>query len=122
MRRTPVSAIVIVLFCTLLTSAGKTLWKFAAFRLPAVLTNVPLLLGFALYAIAAVILIQLFKKGEVSVLFPLYATSYIWVTLLAFFLFDEQLTLLKWAGIAAIIIGAALIGGEKHPHQEVISP
>ncbi len=112
-----------ILFCTIITSTGQIMWKFGANRLPEIITNIPLLGGFLLHVIAAAIMITAFKTGEVTVLFPMYATNYIWVSLLSYHYFSEPLTALKWTGIASIITGVTLLGiGGKHKHSEIIPP
>jgi len=50
------------------------------------------------------------KRGEVSVLYPILATSYIWVILLSVSFFDEQLSLLKIVGMASVVVGIMFVG------------
>lgn len=115
--------IAMVVFCTIVTSAGQVMWKYGAERLPEIITNWPLIGGFVLHVIAAVILITSFKTGEVSVLFPMYATNYIWVSLMSSYFFAESLNALKWAGMIAIIAGVILLSkGAQHKHAEVVTP
>ena len=104
-------AIVLVIFCTLLTSSAQILLKFGAAHLPRIFSNLPLLSGLFLYAIAAVALIISFKGGEVTVLYPIIATSYVWVALLSKFFFNESLSWLKFVGIFSIMLGICCIGG-----------
>ena len=103
-------AVVIVIFCTLLTSSAQILLKFGAVRLPEVVTNVPLLVGLCIYAFAAAALIVSFKGGEVTVLYPIIATSYVWVMMLSNVFLNEQLVPLKFAGVFSIIAGICCIG------------
>ncbi len=119
---TKLGAIGMVVFCTIVTSIGQLLWKFGAMRLPEVFTNWPLILGFILHIIAAAILITSFKTGEVSVLFPMYATNYVWVSLLSYLYFAEPLNAFKWAGMAAVMIGVVLLSKGAHKHTEVVTP
>ena len=103
-------AILLVISCTLLTSVAQVLWKFGAMKLPDIITNWQIWIGFIAYALAAGLLITSFKGGEVSVLFPLIATSYIWVTLLSMYFFDEIISLIKIVGIAFVIAGIISVG------------
>jgi multidrug transporter EmrE-like cation transporter len=109
---TKASAIILVVLCTLLTSFAQVLWKFAANAgaITAILQSWQLWAGFGLYGIGAAILIRSFKDGEVSVLYPIIATSYIWVALLSNHYFSEPVTIFKWAGIAGIILGITILG------------
>lgn len=119
---TKLKAIAMVVFCTIITSAGQIFWKFGAMRLPDLLHNWPLWTGFCLHVIAAAILITSFKTGEVSVLFPMYATNYVWVSIMSAHFFHEPLNALKWAGMAAVLIGVILLGRGAHKHTEVVTP
>ena len=107
---TKVWAVGLVIFCTLLTSTAQIFLKFGAQRLPAIFSNTPLIFGMVIYGIAAVALIISFKGGEVTVLYPIIATSYVWVTLLSNVYFGEPLIPLKFVGIFSIILGICFIG------------
>jgi len=108
--KTKLSSVLLVIFCTFLTSIAQLLFKFGAERLPEIITNWQLILGFFLYALAAAVLIVALKGGDVSVLFPIIATSYIWVAMLSSHYLDETIGLLKLFGILLIIIGITSIG------------
>ncbi len=107
-------AIGLVIFCTLLTSAAQVFLKVASKSLSlsviALITNVPLVVGMLLYVTAGVLLVIALRGGELSVLYPLIATSFIWVTLLSAHFFGEPLSFLKWMGVVSILGGVTLIG------------
>jgi drug/metabolite transporter (DMT)-like permease len=74
-----------------------------------------ILTGLLLYAIGAVVMITALKHGEVSVLYPIIATSYIWVSIGSSVFFDEVMNLWKWAGVFAIVMGVFVISyGSKN--------
>ncbi len=104
----------VVLFCTLLTSTAQLFWKFGAnkleFNILSIATNIEIIVGIIMYAIAGTLLILSFRGGEVSVLYPIFATSYIWVSLLSIYFLGEVMNIFKWLGVFAIIIGIVLIG------------
>ncbi len=104
----------IVLSCTLLTSTAQIFWKFGAekleFNILSIITNVNLLAGILLYSIGGILLIISFRGGEVSVLYPIIATSYVWVSFLSIYFLNEVMNLYKWLGIFTIISGIILIG------------
>jgi undecaprenyl phosphate-alpha-L-ara4N flippase subunit ArnE len=105
----------LILFSTLLTSTAQLFYKFASdklsFNILELITNYELIAGMVLYAIGGILLIVSFRGGEVSVLYPLFATSYIWVSFLSiYFLPDESMNLFKWLGVFTIIAGIVLIG------------
>ncbi len=107
-------AALLVLFTTFLTSAGQILYKLGsenlAFNIYSILTNYYLILGAVIYTIGGILIIVSLRGGEVSVLYPIIATGYIWVSLLSVMFLGETMNALKWIGIAAIIGGIALIG------------
>ncbi len=72
--------------------------------------NWPLIAGIALYALSVFFFVPALKGGELSVLFPLIALSYIWVALLSVKFLGEKMTKAKWTGIALVILGIILIG------------
>ncbi len=111
----------LVLFCTLLTSAAQIFYKLGANRLEfnfislndfimSLVTNYPLMAGFFIYGIGAVLLITALKGGELSVLYPIIATSYIWVSFLSVRFFNESINIYRWIGIITIIFGISFIG------------
>ena len=107
-------AALLVLFTTLLTSSAQLLYKFSSATLElniiSILTNYYLIAGIVLYAIGGILIIISFRGGEVSVLYPIIATSYIWVSLLSVKFLGEVMNAFKWLGILAIILGIASIG------------
>jgi drug/metabolite transporter (DMT)-like permease len=109
--RTEPKAFALMILCTFLTSIAQILYKFGAnrlidgFSIITLITNLPLISGLALYVIAGMILITALKGGDVTVLYPVVATSYVWVSLLSMFFFNEQMGLYRWIGIFVIIAG-----------------
>lgn len=112
--KTKAWAILTVLFTTILTSCAQILYKIGADRLDftvlGLLTNYHLIIGLFLYAIGAGAVIIAFRGGEVSVLYPIIATSYIWVSFLSMMFLGEMMNVYKWLGILSIVSGIILIG------------
>lgn len=108
------SAVLLMILCTVLTSFAQVFYKKAApslsFDVIDLITNYYLILGLFLYGIGAIIMIYAFKKGEVTVLYPIIALSYIWVSLLAVHFFIEAMNFYKWIAVIFIVIGIILIG------------
>ncbi len=106
-------AIYLVIFSTIFTTVGQILWKMGAQNLAfdfSLLTNYNVFLGFVSYGLGAVILIIALRNGELSVLYPILGTSYIWVIISAYLIFGESITLLKIIGVGAIIAGVSFMG------------
>jgi uncharacterized membrane protein len=87
-------------------SQPATLWPFFL----ALLGNFPLIAGYVLSACNALLLILALRDGELSVLYPIYSVSYIWVTLLSMYFFQERMNVWKGAGVVLIMGGVALLG------------
>lgn len=108
-------AILMMIACTIFTSAGQLLWKHGVQRIQLnnLLTffNAPIVLGFLSYGVGALLMLLAFQRGELSVLFPVIATSYVWVSLLSprFFLTDFM-NGWKWAGVLTILVSVSLLG------------
>jgi undecaprenyl phosphate-alpha-L-ara4N flippase subunit ArnE len=106
--RTKLEAFIFILLSTVLISSAQILLKIGAVNLPTL--NWELFVGFTFLIMATLFLVLGLKRGEVSVLYPILATSYIWVILLSVSFFDEQLGLLKIIGMASIVVGIMFVG------------
>ncbi|HEY3188463.1 MAG TPA: EamA family transporter [Solirubrobacteraceae bacterium] len=72
-------------------------------------SNPWLLLGVALQASFFAIYLTLLSRADVSQVLPLTALDYIVVALLAQWLLGEGVTVVRWAGIAFIVVGVVLV-------------
>lgn len=112
--KTKTLAILLILFTTIFTSSAQISLKLAINNLkpglPGIILNYYLIQGFFLYAIAGALAISAFRRGDVSVLYPIFATSYVWVSLASAYFFGEYLSMLKWFGIIVIITGISMVG------------
>ena len=109
------TAIFLIMVCTIFTSTAQILLKFGVKNIDLSnllsLINVPLILGFTSYGISAILMILAFRKGELSVLYPIFATSYVWVGLVSPYFFpSDSMNLWKWTGISVILISVAALG------------
>ena len=118
--------IFMVVGCTLFASAAQVLMKKGSgHEMPAIdpthlgsvvdfifalAGNLPLVCGFGLHACNALLLIFALKSGELSILWPIYALSYVWVAFLSAYFFGDRINAWKVGGIALIILGVALLG------------
>jgi multidrug transporter EmrE-like cation transporter len=107
--------IVLMILCTLFTSLGQVLWKFGLIEIDfnnlITLLNIPFMLGFVSYAASAILMLKAFGKGELSILYPIMATSYVWVSLVSPLLFSaDSMNLLKWLGVGTIVLSVSLLG------------
>ena len=117
--KTQPKAIVMVLISTVFISFAQILFKHASvfsFDIISVVTNYYLVAGLLIYVLAAALLLFALKRGELTVLYPMYASSYIWVSLLSPVFFPaDYMNAMKWLGIFLIISGVtALSAGGKN--------
>jgi multidrug transporter EmrE-like cation transporter len=112
-------AVWIVLACTLMVGAAQVLIKIGANRLGqtglmgtllGIITIPQLFAGYFLYGIFAVLLIYALRNGELSILYPLIALGYVWVSILSVLVFHETMNAMKIVGVAIIIAGVAVLG------------
>ena len=99
----------LVLLSTLLGSIAQVLFKIISNDI----FNYYLGLAVILYFFGFVFYMYALKNGALSFIFPLLATSYIWVSLLSFYFLHESFGFLKVFGILFILVGVGLIGGGK---------
>ena len=113
-------SILLVLFTTLLTSSAQLLWKKGSaslsFDVLGIITNYYIIGGILLYVVGGTLIIVAFRGGEVSVLYPIIATSYIWVSFLSIKFLGEVMNVFKWVGIISIIAGIVSIGFGSKDH------
>jgi multidrug transporter EmrE-like cation transporter len=74
------------------------------------LTSWPLFAGYCLYGLNTVLLVFALRDGELSILYPIIALTYVWVTILSVVLFHETMNFFKLAGVTIVVIGVAVMG------------
>ncbi len=75
----------------------------------------PLLwLGILFYALNFFVWIIILYKIDLSIAMPVGSTSYIFVPVAAMLFLNEHVSLLRWAGIALIVLGIHFVSQTKH--------
>ena len=110
--------VALVFGCTVLGAAAQILLKTGANHMAhltvlSVVTNWALIGGLSLYGVSTLLLVLALRDGELSLLYPVIALTYVWVTVLSFVVFHDRANPLKLAGIAIIVIGVAVLGGGR---------
>lgn len=77
------------------------------------ITNSYLILGIVCYVLGMIIWMIILSKFEVSLVYPMVSISYIFTALLAYFAFNEPLTLNKIVGILVICLGVYIVTRSK---------
>jgi uncharacterized membrane protein len=113
-EKTKLSAILYVAIAAIFGSFGQIFYKYAANATTSVSTfilNPFLYLGVGLYGLGLIFMLKALRRGELTVVYPVMATSFIWVSLLSpIFFKTDFMTIQKWIGIAIIILGVTLVG------------
>jgi len=110
----------LVLGCTILGAVAQILIKLGANTLVAhpsvldmairILTTPTLFIGYSLYALSTVLLVLALRHGELSLLYPVIALTFVWVTILSVLIFHDSMNPLRLSGIAIIVSGVAILG------------
>ena len=112
-------SLLLVFLCTLVGAAAQMFIKTGANHLSqpgflgaiaGLVTNPMLFTGYALYGINTLMLAVALRDSELSLLYPVIALTYVWVSILSVALFHESMNLFKTAGIAVIVLGVAVLG------------
>src|SRR5215469_16615560 len=115
-------SIALVVGCTFIGAAAQMLMKIGAKQLPPVsvnallanpliiLSDIPLLGGLSCYGLFTLLLIFALRDGELSVIYPIIALTYVWVTFLSILLFHETINPFKACGVFVIVVGVAILG------------
>jgi multidrug transporter EmrE-like cation transporter len=116
--KTSVLAIVFFVVASLFGAFGQYLYKTGADHaggsISSYLLNAPLLLGVVCYIVVMVLFVAAFKAGgAMSVLYPIYASTFIWGAIIARIVFSEPIRPVNMAGMAVLILGMYLMGVGK---------
>jgi multidrug transporter EmrE-like cation transporter len=115
----PRRSILLVFLCTVLGAAAQILLKAGTQSHPAegllallvaIFTHPKLFAGYALYGLSTGLLIIALKYGELSILYPVIALTYVWVTALSVLIYNESLNFFKILGLATVVLGVAILG------------
>ncbi|MHC3128912.1 MAG: EamA family transporter [Candidatus Bathyarchaeota archaeon] len=79
------------------------------FDIKLLLTNYHLIIAVAVYALSTVLYVYALSKQNLSILYPIIATSYIWTLIFAKIFLKEPVGLTSWAGVFFILLGVTLI-------------
>ena len=110
----------LVVCCTVIGAAAQVLIKKGAGALgpnPSILHTAlamvltpTLFAGYSMYGVSTVLLVLALRHGQLSLLYPVFAMTYVWVTVLSVLVFHESMNPYKIAGIVIIVGGIAVLG------------
>ena len=113
--KTPPVSIFFFALASLLGAVGQILYKEGASladgTLKGYLLNARLLGGVACYISVMVLFVAAFKKGgALTVLYPVYATTFIWAAIFSVWLYQTQIKPINTLGMALLLLGMYLMG------------
>jgi multidrug transporter EmrE-like cation transporter len=113
--KTPLISILFYILASFLGAFGQYLYKSGAERADGTLlgyfANSRLVGGVFCYIAVMVLFIAAFRKGgSLAVLYPIYATTFIWAALLGHYMFGTPIKLINIAGMSLLILGMYLMG------------
>lgn len=109
------TSIGLVLLCTVIGAGAQFLFRYGTTNasedgLLNILINWPVLVGYLGLAVNTGLLVLALRNGQLSILYPIIALTYVWVTLLSPVLFGEIINISKVVGIGLIVLGVWFIG------------
>jgi len=115
LMKTPLMSVLCFLIASLLGAVGQYLYKAGAEAadksLVSYLLNGRILLGVLCYTGVMVLFVVAFRiGGSLTVLYPVYATTFIWAALIARFAYDVPIKPANIAGMMVLVLGMYLMG------------
>jgi hypothetical protein len=112
---TPITSIALFTIAAFVGALGQFLYKSGADRATAgiasYLFNVRLLGGVACYIAVMVLFVAAFKRGgSLTVLYPIYASTFIWAAIIARFAYQTPIQPANMAGMLLLVMGMYLMG------------
>lgn len=114
---------ILVVCCTIIGAGAQVLIKKGASALAgnptmletalAMVLTPALFAGYSMYGISTILLVLALRHGQLSLLYPVFAMTYVWVTILSVVIFHESMNPYKLAGIVTIVAGIAVLGREQ---------
>ncbi len=110
---TPALSVVLFALAAMLGALGQFLYKSGAGQITTSLwsfINLRLLGGVACYIAVMVLFVAAFKRGgELTVLYPIYASTFIWAAVISLAAYGTPIKLVNIAGMLLLIAGMFLM-------------
>ena len=114
-QSTPVLSMILFLIAAIVGALGQFLYKSGAEQTTgewlSYLLNWRLLVGVLCYIAVMILFIAAFKRGgALSVLYPLYASTFIWAALIGLWAYGVPIKPINVAGMVLLVAGMYLMG------------
>ena len=113
-------SLILVFCCTIIGAIAQLLIKAGAPKIGVHATvlatalgavfDIPLMGGLCLYGLSAILLVLALRDGDLSMIYPVIALTFVWVTILSAVVIGEAMTPYKVGGIATIVAGVGVLG------------
>ncbi|MDE1824925.1 MAG: hypothetical protein KGH61_00335 [Candidatus Micrarchaeota archaeon] len=102
--------VAILIVSTFLGAVGQLLFKVGVNSQATVLLLAFVIAGFMVYIISTVLYLYTLSRTHLSWAYGFGGLSYIFTSILAYFVLGEAIPALRWIGVLVIVAGVALIG------------
>lgn len=96
------------------TAANDGVAKLDAGSLKLMVTNLSVLGGLVIFGLSAVVWLLVLSRASLSFAYPFASLGYVLIVLSSRFVLHEQVPLLRWAGVACIVVGIVLVAQTPH--------
>jgi drug/metabolite transporter (DMT)-like permease len=96
-------------------AADTGVLRFNADSLRDVLTTPAVWAGLALFGLSAVVWLAVLSRATLSFAYPFASLTYVLILLADRFVLDQEITMLRYAGVACIVVGVVLVAQTRHP-------
>lgn len=110
------AVILITLVAALIASLSQTLYKKSLTKringlgeILRTFTRKPIMLGLGGYLASLIVYLYALDKAPLSIVYPTFASTFIFVTVLSIFVLKEKINLRRVAGMSLIFIGIVII-------------
>lgn len=112
----------LILTSVFLGAIGQVLVKYGAVNLElnftskyiissilSILKNAPVMLGIISYGVSFLLWIKVLSKVELSYAYPMVSIGYVLIMFFSYFIFKENISIIRILGVAFIILGVVLV-------------
>jgi multidrug transporter EmrE-like cation transporter len=92
-----------------LTQLGEYTLKTVLPHLPQIFSNFLVLGGFLCYLASSILWIVVVSRVPLSYAYPMIALGYVFIVFFSIIIFKEEVSLVRWIGVATICLGVFLI-------------
>ena len=95
-------------------AADTGVLRFTTDSLRDVVTTPAVWAGLALFGLSAVVWLAVLSRASLSFAYPFASLTYVLILLADRFVLDQEVTALRYAGVACIVIGIVLVAQTRH--------